>query len=217
MQIVGDFYVPDGDRHFVDLGPEIAHYQEPQRLKALEYVTNWNRAVDLGAHIGIFSRHFSRLFQEVVAFEPTPETRACLEKNVPDNVRIIPYACGDRETTIQFRRHLKNSGGTELWTDEAAEDGRFTYYTTKMITLDSLNLEQLDLLKIDIQGAEPMALRGGAETLRRCKPVIIIEEKPVAGQSFEHIEEARDFLLSLGFEARERVGADRIWVGGSTT
>lgn len=217
MQIVGDFHVPDGDRHFVHLGSEIEHYQEPQRLKALEYVTNWSRAVDLGAHIGIFSRHFAKLFQEVVAFEPTPETRACLEKNVPANVRIVPYACGDHEDVIQFRRHLKNSGCTELWDGEATEDSRFRYYSTRMITLDSLNLDQVGLIKIDIQGAEPMALRGAAETLRRCKPVIIIEEKPVAGTSFEHIEEARDFLLSLGFEARERVGADRIWVGGTAS
>jgi FkbM family methyltransferase len=217
MQIVGDFHVPDGDRHFVGLGDDIEHYQEPQRLKALEYVTNFSRAVDLGAHIGIFSRHFARLFDEVVAFEPTPETRACLEKNVPANVRIIPYACGDREQSIQFRRHLKNSGGTELWTDEPTEDGRFRYYSTKMVTLDSLNLDQLGLIKIDIQGAEPMALRGGLETLRRCRPVVLIEEKPVAGTSFEHIEESRDILLGLGFEQRERVGADRIYVGGATS
>lgn len=212
MQIVGDFYLPDGDRHFAGLGTELEHYQEPQRLKAFEYVKTWSRAVDLGAHVGIFSRHFAKHFDEVVAFEPTEETRECLQKNVPENVTIVPFACGDHEGTILFRRHIKNSGGTEMWFDEPAEDGRFRYYHVRMITLDSLGLEDVGLIKIDIQGAEPMALRGALATLKRCRPVVLIEEKPVAGMSLDHISDARDILLASGYEERERVGADRIYV-----
>jgi FkbM family methyltransferase len=209
-------YIPDGDEHFVKLGDDIEHYQEPQRLKAFEYVRIWDRAVDLGAHVGIFSRHFARHFEEVVAFEPTPETRACLERNVPANVRIIPYACGDREDDVLFRRHIKNSGGTEIATGDRSGGGAFEHYSVRMITLDSLDLEGVGLVKIDIQGAEPLALRGAASTLRRCKPVVLIEEKPFGGKgadgSVEHIKESRQILLSYGYREGEKVGADRIYV-----
>jgi FkbM family methyltransferase len=217
VQLIGSLYIPDGDEHFAKLGNEIEHYQEPQRTKAFEYVTNWDRAVDLGAHVGIFSRHFAQLFNEVVAFEPTSETRECLKKNVPANVRVVPFACGDRDGEMLFRRNIKNSGGTEMARD-ADSSGRLEYYSVRMITLDSLELDSVGLVKIDIQGAEPLALRGAAETLRRCRPVVLIEEKPFGGKgangSVEHIKESRDILLSYGYREGEKVGADRIYVGG---
>lgn len=216
MQLVAGIYIPDGDEHFVKLGPEIEHYQEPQRLKAFEYVKSWDRAVDLGAHVGIFSRDFARRFDEVVAFEPTPETRECLQRNVPQNVKIVPFACGDREDTVVFRRHIKNSGGTEIAPDEGPTSGAFQYYSVRMITLDSLNLDGVGLVKIDIQGAEPLALKGAEATLRRFKPVILIEEKPFGGKgasgSIEHIKVSREILLSYGYQEGEKVGADRIYV-----
>jgi FkbM family methyltransferase len=218
LQLVGKLYIPDGDQHFVKLGNDIEHYQEPQRLKAFEYVKTWDCAVDLGAHVGIFSRHFAQRFKEVVAFEPTAETRQCLEKNVPANVRIVPYACGDREADVAFRRHIKNSGGTEMALSSRPDTSAFEHYTVRMITLDSLELHGVGLVKIDIQGAEPLALRGAEETLRRCKPVVLIEEKPFGGKgasgSVEHIKESRDILLSYGYREGEKVGADRIYTSG---
>jgi FkbM family methyltransferase len=219
VQLVGNIYIPDGDQHFVKLGADIEHYQEPQRIKAFEYVTTWDCAVDLGAHVGIFSRHFARRFEQVIAFEPTPETRMCLDRNVPANVLIVPYACGDREDNVLFRRHLKNSGGSEIASDSRPDSGAFKHYTVRMITLDSLNLQGVGLVKIDIQGAEPLALRGAAETLRRCKPVVLIEEKPFGGKgasgSVKHIEESRDILFSYGYREGEKIGADRIYLCGS--
>lgn len=224
MQLVGNFYIPDGDHHFAHFGADLEHYQEPQRLKAFEFVTNWHCAVDLGAHVGIFSRHFARLFDEVVSFEPTPGTRQCLEKNVPGNVTIIPFACGDREDTVLFRRHVKNSGGSEMvFDDEVGADGPtaaqeakqgFEEYSVGMITLDSLNLDGVGLVKIDVQGCEPMALRGAGDTLRRCKPVVLIEEKPLGGPtgSIEHIDISRSVLQSYGYREGVKVGADRIYL-----
>jgi len=212
LQLVGDFYIPDGDRHFTKYGADLEHYQEPQRIRALEWVKTWHCAVDLGAHVGIFSRHFAKLFEEVVAFEPTLQTRQCLERNVPANVRIIPYAVGDREDTVSFRRHLKNSGATEMEDVRALEGAGFDYYAVRMIPLDSLKLDGVGLVKIDIQGAEALALRGAEETLRRCNPVVLIEEKPYDERSTEQTELCRKILLSYGYREGEKVGADRIYV-----
>jgi FkbM family methyltransferase len=209
-------FVPDGDHHFVLLGQDIENYQAPQRFKALEHVRMWDCAVDLGAHIGIFSRHFAKLFRRVIAFEPTLETRACLERNVPENVEIIPYAVGDREDLVEFRRHIKNSGASEINMEDRGESPSFVYYGARMITLDSLRLENVGLIKIDVQGAELMALRGAEGTLRESSPVVLIEEKPLKGldaeKSMGRIAECRDFLLQIGFREGEKVGADRIYL-----
>lgn len=216
MQLVGNFYVPDGDSHFSKLGTEIEHYQEPQRLRALESVRNWTRAVDLGAHIGIFSRHFARRFEEVVSFEPAVENRKCLERNVPENVKIVACAVGDRNETVLFRCHLKNSGATEVVRDRRLEKPGFDHYEVEMITLDSLELDEVGLIKIDVQGSEAAALRGAEQTLRRCKPVILIEEKPLklvdAETSMAQINLCREILLGYGYREEEKVGADRIYV-----
>lgn len=212
MQRVGNLYIPDGDRHFASFGDDLEHYQEAQRLRAFDFVRNWECAVDLGAHVGIFSRHFARHFKQVVAFEPTRETRECLEKNVPENVRIIPFASGDREDTVLFRRHIKNSGGSEM-VENRTDIGGFEHYTVKMIPLDSLDLEGVGLVKLDVQGCEPIALKGAEKTLTRCKPVVLIEEKPLGGPtgSVEHIETSRKILLDYGFQEGEKIGADRIY------
>jgi len=213
MRLVGNIYIPDGDCHFASFGDNLEHYQEPQRLKAFEYITIWDCAVDLGAHVGIFTRDFARRFKRVVAFEPTLETRECLEKNVPENVTIVPYAVGDRDGTVLFRRHIKNSGGSEM-VENGPEIAGFEHYTVRMVTLDSLDLQGVGLVKIDIQGCEPIALRGAEDTLRRCKPVVLIEEKPLGGPtgSVDHIVASRDILLSYGYREGEKVGADRIYI-----
>lgn len=216
MQRVGNFYLPDGDVHFTKLGEDIEHYQEPQRLRAFELVKTWRCAIDLGAHVGIFSRHFARLFDEVVAFEPAVETRKCLERNVPDNVRIVPHAVGDREATVQFRCHLKNSGATEMIQGERTDGSGFEHYAVHMITLDSLELDGVGLVKIDVQGSEAAALRGAEQTLRRSRPVILIEEKPLKAvdeqASMAQINLCRGILHGYGYREGEKIGADRIYV-----
>lgn len=216
MQLVGKLYVPEGDVHFSKLGDEIEHYQEPQRLHAFQWVKTWRCAVDLGAHIGIFSRHFAQRFDEVVSFEPAVETRKCLERNVPQNVTIIPYAVGDRDGSVLFRCHLKNSGATEIVHGEKKDAPGFDHYTVQMITLDSLGLDGVGLVKIDVQGSEAAALRGAEQTLRRCKPVILIEEKPLKAvdehASMAQINRCREILFSYGYREGEKVGADRIYV-----
>jgi FkbM family methyltransferase len=45
----------------------------------------------------------------------------------------------------------------------------------EMVTIDSMNLEQLDFVKLDIEGYEPQALEGGIETIKRCRPWIWVE------------------------------------------
>lgn len=85
-----------------------------------------------------------------------------------------------------------------------------------MVMLDNLELEHVGLVKIDVQGAELMALRGAADTLRRWKPVVLIEKKPLKGKDAEasmvRISECRDFLIECGFCEGEKIGADRVYL-----
>lgn len=82
--------------------------------------------------------------------------------------------------------------------------GEYTNTKVPITTLDSYNLPRIDLLKIDVEGYEIHVLKGAEETLLRCKPVVIFEEK-------NDIYEPRMFIESLGFIFQEKVGSECIY------
>lgn len=219
MFVSGGLYLPDGDTHFKRLGDQLVDYQRPQRKKAHSYVTDWSLAIDVGAHCGIFSRHFAQHFVKVLAFEPVPELRQCLALNTPANVEIMPYAVSDQVGRCLMLPMLDiNSGGSFIADDARLDTHKVSLSTpglldVEQITIDSLRLERLGLIKIDVQGADHLVLAGAAETLVRCRPVVLVEEKPIGGPtgSTEHIAIIHTLMTKLGATAREKVGADRIF------
>lgn len=209
MLVSGGFYFPDNESHFTALGDEVANYQRPQREKAYEYVKNWRCAVDIGAHVGIFSRDFAQRFERVVAFEPMPSTRECLLRNVPANVDVKPFACGSHPGKVRMERNSKNSGGSRIVRDVTLD----SLIEAEVVTLDSFGFEAVDLIKLDVEGFEPDAILGAEQTMRRCMPVVIAEEKLKPG-NFDHVKRASELLLGFGYSKGELVGADRIYFMG---
>jgi FkbM family methyltransferase len=219
------FTLRQSDKHFRQLGDTIATYQSGIRETAYDYVQNWAAAIDIGGHIGIFSRDFSSRFVKVHTFEPMPRNRFLLEKNVPGNVTIYPYGLGDRAGFSRMKYTVKNSGGSEVTdptqvlpeapSEPADPDERVIY--AEIRTLDSFNLDQIGLIKIDVQGMEPFVLRGAAATIRRSMPVLIIEEKAVKTRNNDRtaIEEATELILSYGYRKATMVKNDAIYVPDS--
>lgn len=215
---IGPMYFPDGEEHFQYYADNITDYQRHQRDKAFEYVTDWRMAVDVGAHVGIFSRAFAERFETVWSFEPVAETRECLRLNVPSNVVVQPYALGAAPGTRRISRTVANSGGSFLCDDPelVVPSKAVNQVDISMVTLDSFDLPHLDLIKIDVQGAEPDVVLGAQATLRRCRPVVLMEVKPVGGWEGDAsgVLKAVGVLEALGYVARERVGADQIYTAG---
>ena len=166
-----NFYFPAKDNHFN--GDE---YQKPHRFNSLRFVTNYDVAVDVGAHVGTWAVDMVRMFDKTICFEPILEHRECLVKNLQevtgDSSKYVIYDCalGDEEKPEIFLGYVTegNSGTASI----AATIGE---YTAEMKTLDSFNLEQMNYLKVDVEGFELQFLKGAAETIKRTKPVINIE------------------------------------------
>ena len=85
---------------------------------------------------------------------------------------------------------------------------------TEMRTLDAFRIGDLDFLKIDCEGYELEVLKGARETLARCRPCIIVEQKPhkLAANYGAKGKPAVDFLLALGlgYVLRREMGGDFI-------
>jgi hypothetical protein len=80
-----------------------------------------------------------------------------------------------------------------------------------MRRLDDYRLEDLDLLKVDVEGYERRVLQGAHDTLRRCRPVVIVEQKDFASRYGEDRFAAAELLKSLGAVQLGQVVQDLIF------
>lgn len=123
--------------------------------------------VDVGASVGNHSLWFAAVCGlRVVAVEPLDFLR--LEENValnPDlEIEVWPYALGDRCYTGEV-----TGAPAHVIGESFPEDG------VRIRRLDDAGLEDVVLLKIDVEGMEAAVLRGGIETIRRDRPLIFAE------------------------------------------
>ncbi|WP_269219456.1 FkbM family methyltransferase [Brevundimonas vesicularis] len=213
-----DFWLPDGEQHW--LQANLADYQSAGRRAAYKYVKDWRRALDIGGNIGIFARAFSDYFGEVVSFEPVPGIRECLVRNVPKTVVVQPYALADQPGELIMHQLTKGSGGSFIANHPGIATptnempvGRKAV-PVEVRTIDSFEYDSVGLMKLDIQGAEYLALLGAQETITRCRPVIILEEKPRPGDDLDaqNAHKAAELLVSLGMTPKEKPGGDRIYI-----
>lgn len=131
--------------------------------------------LDIGAHVGCHTVYLSDLAHTVHAFEPNPTNRYHLRYNVHHNncfnVHVHPHALGDisQSRCSEFVNGImhRNSGDNSFRHDL---DG-----STLLTTLDSFGLDNVNLIKLDVQGAEGLVLLGATHVLRHHRPMLIIE------------------------------------------
>jgi FkbM family methyltransferase len=140
--------------------------------------------VDAGAHIGVYTVLASRRARRVIAFEPNPYNLAALRRNVDAascaNVEIRAQAIADRTGRGTFRAFRSTLSGSLL----PREVDQYREIETETIALDDV-LSQADLdrlvVKIDVEGAEPLALLGMHRALREARALFLfIEVNPEA-------------------------------------
>ena len=209
MQLVKGLAMPAFDEFMVQIVPDDGRYQHENLMAAVSHCRQRRTVIDGGAHVGMWSRTFAGLFDRVIAFEPSPDTFECLLYNIDaPNVDCRNQALGAAPGKIHmtldgFEGTLreKNSGARYV-----AEGGAID-----RVTVDSLRLDDLDLLKMDIEGSEVEALKGARQTLLRCRPVVLFEGKNEWMRRGFKEDAPQRFLTSLGAEKFERVGVDEIW------
>ena len=206
--------LPKTDRHFPQYlasAPKVEgrRMYQPQHIQATLQICRARRvAVDAGAHVGFWSYYLALSFQSVHAFEPADLFAFCFERNVrAKNVLLHRVALGEEEGSVQIETVADNTGATHVVPQAAG--------SVRMRRLDDYKLENVDLLKVDVEGYERHVLAGARETLGRCKPVVIVEQKDFASRYGEERFAAADFLRSLGAEQLGQVVQDLIfgWPG----
>jgi FkbM family methyltransferase len=131
--------------------------------------------LDIGANLGVYAKHLSRLCQQVRAFEPIPETFSYLTNNVAalrlQNVVLAQAAVCDHLGTVSMEIPKWPDGRANIYESHITADQG----DIPALTIDSLNLPRCDFIKCDVEGHEISVVNGARETIRRSKPIWLIE------------------------------------------
>lgn len=167
--------VLEGDTHiskWVEESGRLDHDQWAMEM-ILPYIKEGDWVVDGGAFIGDHTTAYLKAvgrMGRVFAFEPNPAAYECLVHNCSDAI-TYPFGLGNLKEDKKFYRH-ENVGASSV-----SEEGDSTIMLT---SLDSYDLEQLDFLKLDIEGCELKALQGAEGTICEYRPVMWLEINRVA-------------------------------------
>lgn len=134
--------------------------------------------LDVGANQGVYSLCAKPHFARVVSVEAHPGIARWLEQALRPGAEVIHTALSDSEGTA--RLHIPVQADQEILTrcslNEDANPGfEVSAIDVPMTTIDRLAIENVSVIKIDIEGHELAALRGASETIARCQPVCIVE------------------------------------------
>ena len=206
-----NWWFPNQDTHFAGMlnknikkggGPV---YQEPVRKVSIDLCTRKGLALDIGANVGLWSRDLCENFDQVIAFEPVADFRDCLLKNVTAaNFEVRACALGESDTQINMIITAENTGHSHVDTASIGTG------SIPMYRLDSLNLPQIDYIKIDCEGYENTILRGAKETILKYKPIMVVEHKKHKDVGHTDTAQALDTLVSWGAQILTSVKNDYV-------
>jgi FkbM family methyltransferase len=177
------FWIPTGGAALA--GPQLLSYlyvdHQTMTPSPTEYVNSGDVVIDIGAHVGVFT-NFALKFgaAKVLMLEPDPINVECLKRNFRDEIAsgrviLLPEGAWDSTGSLKFHTGVNNSGTGSFVRDH---EGSRTL-EARIRPVDSmvaeLKLPRVDLVKIDIEGAERHALKGMRSVLRRWKPRILID------------------------------------------
>ena len=151
--------------------------------------------LDAGANLGPYSLVMSHLAAQgrVYAFEASRNTVELLKRNIKQNeianVDVHHVAVSDRPGPVEFNYNSDLPGCSFV---SATAFRLEEIETVEAITLDrfveAMNLERLDVIKLDVEGSEVRTLRGSIELLQTFKPLLFVEYNPYAMRECQGLE-----------------------------
>lgn len=186
-----------------DVGTKYLH--SLKHVRSLEWsiarCTQRRTVVQAGGNVGLWPRRLAEVFAHVLTFEPDDVSRQCLIANVPKSVEVRAEALGDKIGFVGIRH--ESLGSHAVFSDGS---------DVPVVTVDDLDLYDLDFLQLDIEGYEWHALSGAIETLKRCKPLVQLELRDFTLNYGKSDYEVRALLGSLGYrEVSQQPGNDVVF------
>ncbi len=164
---------------------------------------------DVGANLGYFTIICAPLVKRIVAFEPVSVTHSYCKANIAlnglTNVDLYQYGLWNESTDA----HIKIDPSS-LMEASISQDGRTSCLESiRCVSLDDiinsgeLYLPGLDVVKMDIEGAEALALMGMERTIRQSRPKILMElNRPSLGRFGKTVDDIWEFFGDVSYKIR---------------
>lgn len=159
-------------------------YYEPELVFLEQIVDKGMIIVDGGANTGIFAFAAATLTGptgEVWAYEPGEEYYEAMlksnELNPHPQIKFRKEALAEKSGTIRFYHHLNRENAFGIGVEGTEYES--AYDELEGVALDDV-LERVDIIKLDIVGAEELALRGSTRLLSESQPVVLFEVDPLS-------------------------------------
>ena len=222
MHLTSDkrIWIPDDDDWITWSGD----FEQGEFNDVMPHISNRDVALDIGAHVGIWSMRLAQNFKRVIAFEPVPKHIECWKRNMSKfiseqsewgNISTLEtVALGHENGTATMKvPNTTNTGMASLVHESNPKTGdrwvqpeweNFPKIEVETRTLDSYEFDQLDFIKIDVEWFELRVLQGAENTIRKHKPIMYIEM---------HDTQAYTFMknLDLNYRILYSHGADRLY------
>lgn len=192
IEKINGFWVPSNDIHLDQWKAGQPFTQNKCLLKFLDYCDTQNKkfntVIDIGAWCGTWAKAIEPYAKKVIAFEPDKTHFECLQRNCTINCDPRMEAVGSEDKFIS------------LTVDDFTQAKRVdSAGKIKMVTVDSLDIKDVDLIKIDVEGYEMEVIKGAEGTLARTKFLMIELNNNTKKYGSSNIEIEKK-LQSMGFK-----------------
>ncbi|NOT51429.1 MAG: FkbM family methyltransferase [Chitinophagaceae bacterium] len=188
-------------------------YEKENYAFLKQYLKPGMDVIDIGAHIGLFSVICSQLTQgkgKIICFEPTPGTHKLLletlKLNHSKNVTPVQAAVSDKVGNATFYISTADEGCNSNSLVKNREEKDLFAYDVKLETIDNITAGHSlkpSLIKIDVEGAELDTIKGGVQTFKNHKPVLIIGLHPAfIKQKGDSLEAIWDLLQDCRYQVK---------------
>ena len=185
---------------------------EPYELAVLSNLARNDAVIlDVGANVGWYAIQLAVTAgknTKIYCFEPVPSTRAKLTRNVRlnnlgDCIRIFDFGLSHMSGAAQFFLP-QMSGSVAASARNLHPDEKVVELSVQLETLDDVvareQIQRVDLIKCDVEGAELHVLQGGSRVIARDKPIVFLEMlRKWAGQFDYHPNDIIHLLAQSGY------------------
>jgi FkbM family methyltransferase len=181
---------------------------EPELTWLSKFLQPGETFIDAGANCGLYTVAAANLVGpsgRIFAFEPGRESLAMLRQNVALNklsqVTVLPVALSDSRGIARLYAHVHGASSFSLGHSPGTEPG---YEEIQTDTLDSVlqkhGVARVQTIKMDVEGAEELILRGATHLFSRCLPRVLFEINPPAISNLRlSVDGAWQFLATHGY------------------
>lgn len=203
IEKVNGFWVPSNDVHIEQWKSGLPFTQNKCLNKFIKYCESQTKkmktVIDVGAWCGTWAKAIEPFAKKVIAFEPDKTHFECLQRNCTVNCTPRMEAVGAQLQEVS----LTEDNFTQA--KRVDEKGNI-----RMITLDHMEYEHVDMIKIDVEGYEMEVLKGATKTLESVKYLMIELNNNTKKYGSNNIE-VEKYIVSLGFKVLMEHWPDKVF------